>query len=258
MEENNRSNGVVKSDETLFQLIEVLAENPTTGVTELADAVGNSKSSIHKHLKTLEQHGYVENNDGQYSLGFRFLTVGGQVRDRNDLCQYARSTVADLADEVNEMVSFIIQDGEYGVFACITNDRYGLRERVPLGSRYPLSQNAAGKAILAKSSDEDIETYIETSALPQQTDNTITDADQLWDEIAAIRDRGYATSVEERVEGVRSIAAAVQSNSSNRIGALAIAGPADYVSRNRIHDEYSHALIEAANDLELRVRYSTQ
>ena len=258
MVSTNARTGLVKSDETLFRLIEALQEKHVAGVTELADQLDCSKSSVHKHLKTLEHHDYAVNDDGQYSLGFKFLTLGGNIRDRNNLCQYARSFVTALAEDATQMVSFIIRDGDYGVFACINNDRYGLRAQVPLGSRYPLSQNAAGKAILAKLPDEEIETYIAQSGLPSKTQNTISEPRRLWEEIEEIRNRGYALSIEERVEGVLSIAAAIKSNNSNQVGALAMAGPVEHLSQDRIHDEYAALLLEAAYDLKLRVRYSTQ
>jgi len=120
------------------------------GVTELADEMEMSKSAVHKHLQTLVADNYVKNEDGRYELGFKFLTIGGQIRDQDLLCQFARSAVRKLDNQTDQNTAFVVREGEYGIFACVSSDRYGLRETVPLGNRYPLHQNASGKAILRR------------------------------------------------------------------------------------------------------------
>ncbi|WP_440767021.1 IclR family transcriptional regulator [Natronorubrum sp. DTA7] len=255
MTDNTGASEFVKSDQTMFSIIECIHQEDEMGVTELADAVDFSKSAVHKHLKTLEEHGYVVNNGGRYQLGLKLLTLGGHIRDRNAFCRCARSTVEDLAKESNQMASFILRDRTHGVFVFIENDRYGLRKPVPLGNRYVIHQNAAGKAILAELPDETVEDIIEETNLPRETDNTITDAAELRNELEEIREQRYATSTGERIEDIQSIAAAVKSPDTDQIGAISITGPADHLSQDTVHTECAELVREAANELELRMRY---
>lgn len=252
------SNGFVKSDQTVFAIIESIHRNEEMGVTELASTLDLSKSSVHKHLKTLEHHGYVVNDGGRYRLGLKLLTLGGHIRDRDKFCRSVYPTIDELAEESDQMVTFTLRDRMHGVFVFIENDRYGLRKPVPLGNRYVIHQNAAGKAILAELSDETIDEIIQETGLPPETENTITDANELWADIETIRSQGYATSTGERIEGIQSIAAAVANSDTDQTGAISITGPADHLKQERVHDQYAEMILEAANELELRTRYALE
>ncbi|WP_082146831.1 helix-turn-helix domain-containing protein [Halostagnicola sp. A56] len=78
--------GIVKSDQTLFTIIEALDHLGQAGVTDLANYTGKSKSSVHKHLKTLDKGHYVVKDRGQYRLSFKFLHFGGSVRSNCSIC----------------------------------------------------------------------------------------------------------------------------------------------------------------------------
>ncbi|WP_331234840.1 IclR family transcriptional regulator [Natronorarus salvus] len=253
MVRENRSNDIVKSDETLFAIIEILQHHDQAGVTMLANSLGMAKSSVHKHLKTLEKNGYVINKSGKYQLGFKLLSIGGAIRDSDRFCNLARESVQKLVEDTNQMVIFSYREGLDGVVVFVRNDRYGLRNEVPLGNRFSLHMNAAGKAILAKLADPEIEEFLRKIDLIPATPNTITSKNELWDEIERVREKGYAISKEERVKGVQSIAGAVESG--GEVGAISISLPADYSTTAQIHTRFSEIIVETANELELRARY---
>jgi DNA-binding IclR family transcriptional regulator len=256
MTSESNPSGTIKSDQTLFSIIEFFQQNRTAGVTELAEALNMSKSTIHKHLKTLNQAGYVSKNEEEYKLSFKFLTIGGNVRDKNSLCNHVQSSIKNIVTETDHVVSFTFREGAYGVFVFIRNDNYGIYKILPLGNRFRLHQNGSGKAILAELDDEEINEYIDQVGLPAATSNTITDGPELWEEIRKVQEQGYATSSEERIEGAQSVAAAVKNHNSGNIGAITIGGPADDMTQERIHTDYAETLIKEANDLELKMRFT--
>lgn len=255
MSRDSGSSDGVKSTETAFRIVERLSENDEMGVTELATELELSKSAVHKHLQTLTSRNYVSNEDGRYRLGFKFLTLGGQIRDRDPICQHVRPVVEKAADRTDRNTAFVIREGSHGVFVSVSNDRYGLRKAVPLGNRYPLHQNASGKAILSTLSDDAVERIVEETGLPEETPNTVTDRATLFDELDCIRDRGYATSEAERIDGVQSVAAAVDARQSGRVGALTLAGPKNDRMKRKIEAEYADIVVEMANELELQILY---
>jgi DNA-binding IclR family transcriptional regulator len=256
MASESNTEGIIKSDQTLFSIIEVLEQNQTTGVTELAEALEMSKSTVHKHLKTLNQSGYAVKTDEGYKLSFRFLTIGGNVRSENPLCRHAHSAVKNVSKKTDHIVSFTFRENNFGVFVFTLNDNYGFRNLLPLGNRFYLHQNASGKAILATLSDGGFNEYVKKVDLPAATTETITDESRLRDEMEKIRGQGYATSTEERVEGAQSVAVTIEDHESDDIGAITIGGPADDMTQERIHAEYAEMLIKEASDLELRMRFN--
>lgn len=173
----------IKAVRTTFSVVEQLQTRGECGVTELATAMDLPKSTVHKHLRTLEEAGYVRNRDGQYRMGFKFLEQGGIVRDCCRNYRLGRPKVQSLSDRLDEMVILAVLDGDRGVYLFRANDRYNLERPIPLGERFHLHQTASGKAMLAELDDERIDELLEESGLPAATNSTISDYDELMDQL---------------------------------------------------------------------------
>jgi len=142
---NEQGGQTVGAVNTAFAIIEKLQEEGGCGVTEIAEAMSLPKSTVHNYLQTLVKEGYVRNVDGEYRLGFKFLKYGGTVRDRSRIYTYARPKVKELADNIGEMVTLSTREENRGVFLYRANDRYNLREEIPMGTRFYLHQNLREK-----------------------------------------------------------------------------------------------------------------
>lgn len=245
---------IVRSDETLFCIIEGLNDLGSVGVTELANHLDMSKSTVYKHLKTLVRNGYVTNDDGVYRLGFRFLSIGGNVRSQNRLANAAKRAVADLTEETDELVAFTAKDFDKGVYVYRENYRYGLGKRIPVGRRFHMHQNAAGKAMLAELPAEEVRDII-ADEMPTVTENTIHAEEELFAELETIRRCGYALNCEERHEGINAIGVAISDEVSNTLGALSVAGPATRLTEQTLKERYSETLLTKVNELQLRLQY---
>lgn len=255
MPEKNSQLGTVQSDRTLLRIINGLQELDGAGVTDLAEHLNKPKSTIHKHLKTLQQEGYVTNRSGLYHLGFRFLTHGGYIRDHHELCTLGAPKARELAAEIDELTIFSIKEGDYGIFTHICNDKYGITESAPLGTRFHLHENSAGKAILAKLSNEEVDQIIDHVGLPSKTENTVSDREELFERISQIRKREFALNFQERRKGIQAVAAAVYHPETDSYGSLAIAGPTNRLQRERLEGEYADVLLGAVNELEIQINY---
>jgi DNA-binding IclR family transcriptional regulator len=246
----------VKSDQTLLDLMEALRERGTMGVTELATELDLAKSSVHRHLQTLRKNGYVVRQSGSYALSFEMLRYTAHIRDRNELCTEVRPVLYEIAKELDEFVTFAVEEQKQSVFVYSTHDKYGFAEKLPLlGSQCHMHQNAAGKAILAEFPDDQIEEVIERDGLPSVTEKTITDAERLFEEIDQIREQGYALNIEERTPILRSVAVPVVGPESDTIGAISVAGPAKRLDRKTLESEYASYLLRVVNELELQLEY---
>jgi DNA-binding IclR family transcriptional regulator len=246
--------GKIKSDETLLAIIEGLQELDRAGVTELSTYLELTKSTVHKHLKTMEEHGYVVNMDGTYRLSFRFLTLGGVVRNSNRLCTAAYEPVREVAEVTDTITTFAICEHNRGYFTYQLNNKYDMNV-VNIGSVFFLHQNAAGKAMLAEFPDDTVELIVTECGLPARTENTITDQDALFEEIERIRDQGFAMSVAERVEGVQSLSAAIEDPETGEFGAISISTPATRATGSQIGDKYAEEIMDRATEIELNLRY---
>ena len=247
----------IKSDETLFQILEVLLERGNVGVTELATELEISKSAVHKHLQSLEQNEFVVNKQGRYSLGFKFLTYGRFAQRHNRLSRLAGDAVYRLSGKTDRLVTLAVREHNRGIFVYRLNDKYNLGDSSGCQEFY-LHQNASGKAILARLSDEDIHTIAEQKGLPAATENTITDVNELVTEIEEVRKCGYATSVAELAEGAQSVAASLRDPKTGQIAAISISGPISAGDTAGIQGEHTDFVVNATRELELKMRHSKE
>jgi DNA-binding IclR family transcriptional regulator len=163
--------------------------------------------------------------------------------------------VEELAESTGELAAcFVGEEGE-AVYVYGTEGERSIRTNLSVGDRSPLHCTASGKAILAHLSDERIRRIIEDRGLEAKTPNTITDADDLFVEVADIREQGYAVSMEESVEGVRAVAAPVLLDDTV-VASVSLAGPANRFVGERLEKRIPETVKGAANELELKLTYS--
>ncbi|ARS90545.1 IclR family transcriptional regulator [Natrarchaeobaculum aegyptiacum] len=244
----------IKSNGTLFAIVEALRETGGAGVTELADELGLAKSTVHKHLVSLERNRYVVNECGTYRLGLQFFSTGVDVRNQYDVYHAAKERVDRLAEEIDEATWLIVHENGLGMFIYGVPRNESFSFDGTIGTWVPLHANSAGKAILAHLPEDEVEEIIDRHGLPARTEHTITDRDELFDDLEATRERGYAMNFQEDLRGLHAIATPVIRD-GRPVAALTIAGAANRVTRERIEDELHEPLLEAVDDVELRLVY---
>ncbi|ELY50897.1 IclR family transcriptional regulator [Natronolimnohabitans innermongolicus] len=254
METEGNGGRSVKSNETLFSIIESLKERDVAGVTELADQLGLAKSTVHKHLVSLEQHRYVVNEGGQYRLGLEFFNTGIHVRNQYEVYHAAKERIDRLARETDEAAWLIVHENGLGMFVYGVPRNESFSFDSTIGTWVYLHANSAGKAILAHLPDEEVAAVLDRHGLPAQTENTITDEDELFDELEATRERGYAMNFQEDLRGLHAIATPIIRD-GRPVAAVTVAGAANRLTEERIESDVYESLLEAVDDIELRLVY---
>lgn len=246
----------VKAAKTSFEIIHALRELEGAGVSELANELNKPTSTIHDHLRTLESEEYLIKSDGKYYVGTRFLGIGEQARSRQKVYQIARQEVDKLADETGEHTNLMIEEHGRGIFLHKSRGPDAVQLDTHPGMRVPLQTTAMGKAILAFRSREAVESIIDRHGLPQITERTITNRDELFDELDAISDRGYAYDDEERVKGMRCVAAPITNEEGRAIAAISVSGPKSRLRGERFREEVPDLILSSANVIEVNLTYS--
>lgn len=214
-----------------YDLVHEIRDRGQAGVTELATALDRPKSTIHNHLQTLEELGYVVKTDGLYRLSSRYFHIGWESRANYDAFAYGYETVKRLESETNRHVQLVVEEDGMGTILYATRwqaeDQTPIEERLSL-TRAELHTNAPGKAILAHLPTEDVTSIVERHGLSERTKRTITDEQTLRDELDAIRDRGYAIDRGEMIDGSAGVGVAITTDQSV-FGAIAVYGPANEI-----------------------------
>jgi DNA-binding IclR family transcriptional regulator len=246
----------VKTAETSFAVLERLKERGELGPTELARELDLAKSTVHRHLKTLERGGYVVPGEDGYRVGLRLLDFGIYARSQHALYEVAKPKVDELAAQTGEKVWCVTEELGRGIHLYGAAGKHSVRTHAREGKRTYLHQHAAGKAILSALPDARVEEIVDRHGLPAKTSQTITDPDDLFDELATIRERGFAFNREESVPKLHAVGVPVTDETGRAIGAISISGPSNRLKNDRLSDELPNLLLGAANEVEINLSFS--
>lgn len=245
----------VRTTARSLDIIETLRKLDGARLTTVASHLDLPDSTVHNHLTTLVQRGYVVRNDNTYRVSLRFLDVGEYARSRRKIYEISRSEINELADETGESANLLVEENGRGVYLHNARGNDGIPLDIHPGKHVSLHTTALGKAILAQFPESRIETILDRRGLPPRTPKTITSADELSTKITKIRDVGYAVNDEERVRGVRSVAVAIKNENGQVIGAVGVAGPASRVDAVPNEPPLTD-LFRAKNIIELKIAHS--
>lgn len=243
---------MVEAVRTSLRILDVLRTEGSAGVTDIAAEIGLSKATVHNHLATLEHEEYVvKDKDDNYQLGFRFLDFAHHARRRIGIYDLVRQEVDKLAEESGEMALYTVE--EHGRGVCIYRKLGSSSVQTPLyiGYRSALHHTAVGKAILAHLPRERVEEIIATHGLSTQTEDTITDPEQLFEELAEIRERGVAFNHGETIQGLVGVGAPILEQNGTVRGAISIIGPASRMDEDRFYDEIPDLITRSVNIIEV-------
>ncbi|MFC6838075.1 IclR family transcriptional regulator [Halomarina ordinaria] len=245
----------VRATEKTLTLVEELMDRGPSGVTELADALETSKSTVHNHLTTLREHGYVVKAGDEYRLGLKFLEVGGSTRKSMEFYQVAEPEVKALADETGELANLLVEEQGMGVYLMRSKGEEAVDLDTYAGLRTPLHITALGKAILAHLPEERVEEIVDRRGLAPKTPHSVGTREELNDTLADVRERGYAIDDGERLEGLRCVAAPVRGPSGVVSGAISVSAPASRIGDEDLHGSLPERVLSAANVIELNINY---
>lgn len=250
----DRTNTPVGSLETLLSIVDYLEESGEAGVTELAEAVDVSKSTVHNHLTTLREHGYVVRDDGKYRLGLSFLRIGEAARMETDLYDIARPHVETLIDGTDLVANLAVEEQGRGVYLYRTRGSNDIQFSTRAGDTHDLHCSATGKAILAHLPPDRRATLLDSIDLVEHTAQTITDRDTLRDELEQIRDRGVAFDKEEYGPGLRCVGVPILGPEDAVVGAVSLSGPAADMDGSWYHETLPQRLKSTKNRIEVNLR----
>jgi len=229
------------------------ADQPTFGITEIADALGLSKAAVHRILASLRTRGLVEIDEltRRYFLGVGAMKLGLAYLDRIDLRRIAHPELVALSERTAETATLSVRSGWTRFYVDQVTPRREVIMSVRLGTPYPLHAGGSSKAFLAFLNDDEIDAYLAQPELERLTPDTVTDRNKLRREITLIRRRKYAQSYAERQAGAASVAAPVLDHRGRPQGVVSVCGP---VERFRGEAEASvEALLDVTQRLSARL-----
>lgn len=242
--------GVATTQKT-FTILEAITSADGATITEITELTELSKSTVYRHLQTLEKMGYVAESDGNYHIGLEMIQIAEQTRNREPGYTIAQRKVFELGHETDERPIFLVADGFEGVYLY----RYDSPTNAMTGERRPLHTLASGKTVLAEWSDEKIERFVAETGLESHTQNTITEPDELFEEIEQIRKQGFAVNDQEYMAGLYGVAVPVYTPDDEFLGSLGLFGPTSRYTTEYIEEDLVNRLWDKAGEIKVSLAY---
>lgn len=259
---NAVSNGgasAVQSVDRALTILEILARSGEYGVTEIAVELGVHKSTAFRLVSALESRGMVEQvaERGKYRLGYGVLRLAGVASARLDVIRLSRPFAEQLASDLGETVNLTVLWRHQALYVDqVASTGSALQMHNWVGQHIPVHCTANGKALISwlpKAAQLEM-----VGPMPERfTPQTITDFDQLENQFAAIRERGWAEAVEELEEGLAAVAAPIWDRNGSVCAALSLSGPAFRLNGARL-ESAGEAVHAAALEVSQRLGYNLE
>ncbi len=194
-----------------LRILEAMAaQRGPVGITELATALGTTKSRIHRHLQTLLHQSYVarDGDTERYVIGPALVALSYQAAESVDLGSAARQAMVELRDALGH--STVVSRVEVAGLRVLSTvpGRAGIEISVKPGSLLSYRSSAQGKVALAFGPDS-LRILAEKAKSEPLTPFTITDRTEWAAEIERVRTIGWAAAANEWVVGVNALAAPI-------------------------------------------------
>lgn len=215
-------------------------EDGSRTFTDVVEATGLSRSTAHRLIQGLEDHGFLAVVGGSgYVLGPRLLALATSAFRDLPLRELAHPALERLARSTGESAQLYVRDGDSRVCIDAAESESELRTIVEIGASLPLTKGSAGTVFLAWAGAPDRARLVET----------VDDPDRLERRLVTTRRRGWAESVAERAPGVASVSAPIAGPDGTLVAVVSVSGPAARLGALRAK-RYAPAVIEAAREIE--------
>lgn len=248
---SDTTQAAVKSADRVLDLFELLAHaGREMAHNEIADVLQIPKSSLTQLLRNLIARGYVEltPNGRGYRLGATLLSLSHSAGQARDLVELAGAFLAEITRETGESSALNQLKGDHAEVVATILGPARLVTHMRLGDLAPLYATSGGKAILAHMPLDFQDHYLRHVRFEAATPATLRSAKAVRQQLASIRETGFAYSHEEWTPGIVGIGVPVLDGGGAPLGAINVAVPAARFGP-AVKSTAEAALRRAADDL---------
>jgi IclR family acetate operon transcriptional repressor len=255
------SNREIQSVARALNILEILskAQGEDRGgemqLGEIALATALNVSTCHHILLTLMNRGYVaQHKRGRaYFLGLKIHELSSNRARQFSLAESAMPELRQLNKVTGENVHLaVLQGDDLVILAQLASHRVVRVNLDAINLTNSSHANAIGKSILAWLPDIEIERIVSQKGLTQFTVRTITDFDDLKENLRLVRRFGYALDREEFLPGVASVGTALRDQAGTVLGSVSSTLPESRANDENI-EMVKNAVLECAVDLSAKI-----
>lgn len=245
----------VKSAERVLRVLELLAQHPK-GLTikEISKILSFPQSSTSGLIETLYTNSYLTADDfRKYKLGPKLIQLGSAAKDSLDLYAQGAPFLKELMEGVQETIFMAILDQSELAYIAKINSNRSIRTTAEPGKSKPLYCTGLGKAFLTFLPEDRKIEILHNLRLAPITDKTITNKEELLQQLEWFAEQGYAIDDEENEEGLYCLAAPVYGADQTIEAAVSVAGPKERMLKQK--EMIVEKLLDTAGKISASIGY---
>ncbi len=205
-------------------------------ITEIASMMSMHKSTVHSLLKTLQMHGYIDQNSesGKYKLGLKLIERSQLLLSSIDIRSVSRRHLEMLSHSTGQTTHLVVLSGNEGVYIDKVEGEKAAIRYSRIGKRVSLHSSAAGKALIAFKKSEEVNSLLEGYVFDRKTQHTILSLNSILIELEHIKKQGYAMDNEENEQGVRCAAVPLYNHHGEVVASMSISTMITQVDDNEM------------------------
>ena len=241
--------GGVRSVQLAIDVLEAVAfSDDELGVTQIAERLNMTKGSVHRHLQTLVERGYLAQNSAtsRYTIGPRSRLLARHAADA-DLVHLAAGPMRQLRDALDQPIVLSEMTPRGALVLTKLPSTSPIEIGVRPGSELTFHASAQGKVMLAFA-PRPFRTRVLARPLQRFTDKTIVSPRRIEQELQEIVRLGFASAPEEAMLGLNAVAAPIFDAQDACIAAVAIVGSIQFLPEKPRQSDVAQ-LIDAARQI---------
>ena len=244
----------------VVKLLACLAEaEGDVSIKWLCQSLNLPASTVHRLLGLLIKEGIVERapSRAMYGPGPEFMRIGSLVAAKVRIADLARPIMRALVEESDETCVLLryIPASRKVMALHAEYSSHPLRYQIDMYQPHSLLWGATGRAVLAFLSEAEIEAALKDNDRSPASGDKLPPKATFMKELFGIRERGYALTHGQKIEGAVGLAAPLFNSERQAIGCLSITVPKARFNQKG-HTKLAGLLLASAAKLNRRLGFS--
>lgn len=218
-----------QSTDKALRLIEFLADRgQPMRLKDISAGLSLNPSTTLRFLTSLIESGYVAQDieTSQYYLTYKIVAIGQKVKESNQASRIISPYLKTICENVHETICLAIERNNQVVYLDVAEGPAQIiKAMTRIGNIAPLHCTGIGKLFLLNYTEAQIDSIILSKGLQRFTQYTITTKEALLNELAEVKNNGYALDREECELGACCIAFPIYDYTGKIIAGISVTGP---------------------------------
>lgn len=217
------------------------SEHAEMTLSDVARRVGLSPAAARRSLLTLQAMGYVGQTNKRFHLRPKVMSLGSAFYFSARVDEVLQPELRNLVSRFGDASSVATLEGHEVLYIAHYSEQRARRATAVVGARYPAHATSLGRVLLAGLPDADFDRYLREVKPVALTQKTIVDKAQIKAIVEEVREKSYATTVDQLDYGITALAVPIRGASGRTIAALNSSGysgllTAEQLVENRLHE----------------------